>query len=417
MFQHCQRVIALGSLAYVICISSVHAESPSEIYQRRVIPLLRSDTSSSCSECHLGGVNLKEFLYEDQQRTFAELRSRGWIDVEHPERSKLLSLIARSSESPNKFQTETREQELAALSAWISAATTDSGLIAVPIPKRNDLALDNEVMKHARKDQLISRFSQTVWSELERCANCHSPERNEKQREKHGETMSWIVPRSPQATLDLLVERKLIDLDHPHKSLLRTKPLGTDEHGGGIKFPDGGQTDKAWQQFLTDYARTIKGEYRTTQQLPQPIEKRSWRTGLHLRISDWSPELASHLMTVTMHLELPSGEFDNQPIAYAESRVQQASGAWSNSLSAVLTPEAWNRIDPREPPKVEQLLPAGRYELRVWDAIAEEVLSNKSSVRDRSVQQLGRMTIPELWKPGHSSGLKLSQKDLTTPSP
>lgn len=145
MFQHCQRVIALCSLAYTVLVSVVHAESPSEIYQRRVIPLLRSGASSSCSECHLRGVDLKEFVYEDQQRTFAELRSRGWIDVEHPDRSKLLSLIARSSESPNKIQTAVREKELAALSAWISAASTDPALIAAPVPKRNDLAIDDEV--------------------------------------------------------------------------------------------------------------------------------------------------------------------------------------------------------------------------------------------------------------------------------
>lgn len=410
MIQLFQRMVVLGTFAPLVLAGLVRAESPSEIYQRRVIPLLRSDASSSCSECHLRGVHLKEFLYEDQQRTFAELRSRGWIDMEHPDRSKLLSLIARSSDSPSEIQSEVRRKEMAALSAWIKAAAADPALIAVPIPKRNDLALDDEVMQHTRKDRLLSRFNQAIWSDLERCANCHSPDRNEKQREKNGETMSWIVPRSPEATVDLLVERKLIDLDCPEKSLLRTKPLGLDEHGGGVKFPEGGQTDKAWQQFLTDYARTMKGEYQTAEQLPRAIEKRSWRTGLHLRIADWSSVLSGHILTVTMHPELSNDGFDDKPIAYAESRVQ--GNAWGNSISAVLTREAWSKIDPRDPPTLEQLLPAGRYELRVWDASAEEILRGQSNTGGGIAQPLRRMTIAELWKPGHSSGLRLSQRDF-----
>lgn len=410
MIQLFQRTAFVGTFTLFVLAGVVRAESPSEIYQRRVIPLLRSEASSSCSECHLRGVHLKEFLYEDQQRTFAELRSRGWIDVEHPDRSKLLSLIARASDSPSPIQTEVRQKELAALRAWIHAASSDQALIAVPVPKRDDLALDAEVMRHTRKDRLLSRFNQAVWSELERCANCHSPDRNQAQREKNGETMSWIVPRSPQATLDLLVERKLIDLDSPVKSLLRTKPLGLDKHGGGVKFPEGGQTDKAWQQFLIDYARTLKGEYRTAEQLPRPIEKRSWRTGLHLRITDCSSELSGHILTVTLHLELPGGGFDDKPIAYAESRVQ--GNAWGNSISAALAPEAWSKIDPRDPPTLEQLLPAGRYELRLWDASAEEIPGGQTRAGGRIAQPLGRMTIAELWQPGHATARKLSQSDL-----
>ncbi len=97
---------------------------------------------------------------------------------------------------------------------------------------------------------MVNRFCDAVWSQLERCANCHSPDRNTKQVEKNGPEMSWIVPNDPNKTLSLLLERKLIDVEHPEESLLRTKPAGLTEHGGGAKFAVGSETDRRWLAFF-----------------------------------------------------------------------------------------------------------------------------------------------------------------------
>ena len=87
------------AIAVVTLLSSsmvAKAETASEIYTKRIVPLLQSSQPASCSECHLRGVELKDFLSEDSAQSFAELRARDWIDIEFPEKSKLLQFVARA---------------------------------------------------------------------------------------------------------------------------------------------------------------------------------------------------------------------------------------------------------------------------------------------------------------------------------
>ena len=83
----------MGGIAIVCGNRGLHAESPTEIYQRLVIPLIQSAKSSSCSECHLQAVKLDDFLTSDPKASFASLRARGWIDTKQPAESKLLEPI------------------------------------------------------------------------------------------------------------------------------------------------------------------------------------------------------------------------------------------------------------------------------------------------------------------------------------
>ncbi len=103
--------------------------------------------------------------------------------------------------------------------------------------------------------------------------------------------MSWIVPNSPGDTLQLLEDRDLINFNKPSESTLRTKSLGRDDHGGGIKFPADGQTDREWVGFLEDYAAIKKERYANASDIPKNASIRTWRTGHHLRIKDLSTAL------------------------------------------------------------------------------------------------------------------------------
>ncbi|MBM3963894.1 MAG: hypothetical protein FJ308_02345 [Planctomycetes bacterium] len=220
--------------------STLRAETPAELYQRRVVPLLQSPDGSSCSECHMQGMKLNDFMTLDPKATFASWRARGWIDTEMPDESKLLEFIAKSQPRKEPNLKRLRRAELKAIGEWIRSASNDPDSLDIPLPELRDLRLDESLIRHARKDKVLDRFVSVIWSQLERCTNCHSPERNSKQVEKNGEMMSWIVPNSPAETLLLLEDRKLIDGGTPSKSLLLSKALGLEDHGGGVKFPKGG---------------------------------------------------------------------------------------------------------------------------------------------------------------------------------
>lgn len=152
---------------------------------------MKSPQASSCRECHLQELDLKQFLFEDPIRTFTELRARGWIDIAAPKKSKLLDFIAKRTDDSSELQARVRQSEFDALRSWIEAAVKDSSSIQAPLPKIDDLEIDIALVKHTRSDKLDQRFIAAIWSQLERCANCHSPDRNIKQLGKHGEQMSW----------------------------------------------------------------------------------------------------------------------------------------------------------------------------------------------------------------------------------
>ncbi|MBX3422673.1 MAG: hypothetical protein KF752_14055 [Pirellulaceae bacterium] len=392
------RLMVVG--ATLVGALSLHAETPSEIYQRRIIPLLQSPQASSCAECHLHGVKLDDFLTSDPHASFASLRARGWIDIDNPSESKLLQFIAMKPENSSELMNSVRASELAAIGEWIRASVRDPDSLKTPIPQLNDLKLDELLIQHARKDVVLSRFVDVVWSQFERCANCHSPDRNARQVEKHGAQMNWIIPNSPDKTLDLLEQRKLIDFDQPRASLLLTKALGQADHGGGVKFSEGGHTDRQWQQFLTDYAAIKLGRYVDSSEIPAFSSLRTWRTGLHLRIKELPALPVGQYAIVSMHRLSPEGKAEDQAVAFGEGRVAKDGTSWSTTIM-LLEPTAMPRL--RAPIECKTLLPDGRYQLR-W-TVVEDV--TQALERILALPSTASAEIDSLWKTGHSAAKTL----------
>ena len=75
-------------------------QSALAIFERRILPIFRAKSPSSCTECHLSGVDLKDYIDPDQGKTFASLVKAGLVDVEKPQDSKILEFIARKPEKP-----------------------------------------------------------------------------------------------------------------------------------------------------------------------------------------------------------------------------------------------------------------------------------------------------------------------------
>src|SRR5687767_8736678 len=177
----------LWALILSTASSSPAADSAFDLFRQRITPILQAKNPSSCSECHLSGVDLKDYIGQTQEETFASLRDAGLVNMQKPEDSKLLAFIARKPEKTSLVSDKVRQQEYDAFKAWIVAAAKDSKLAAA---KTGDAKLgpsvDDEVIRHARKDQVLASFLDNVWSEVGRCAACHSPDRNQKQVKEHG---------------------------------------------------------------------------------------------------------------------------------------------------------------------------------------------------------------------------------------
>src|SRR5262245_66603436 len=67
--------------------------TPKELFEKRLMPIFKSPNPSSCVQCHLAGVDLKDYILPDHEKTFRSLRDQGLIDIKQPEKSKILKLI------------------------------------------------------------------------------------------------------------------------------------------------------------------------------------------------------------------------------------------------------------------------------------------------------------------------------------
>ncbi len=318
------RYCCLFLIGLIACSTSSADESgtsAAEIYQRRIVPLLRSEQASSCTECHFSHVELKDYLSEDPAETFAALRQAGLIDVNHPDHSKLLRFIARKPDSSNPLIEKVRQQEYTALKAWIQAAVKDPALLRARSRKRLGTELPLEVIRHARRDRVLKSFIDNIWSEIGRCVNCHSPELNRNKIKRFGKEyvdgISWVIPHDPAATLERLVEDGDIDLDNPEQSMLLTKPAGLEDHGGGPKFLVGSPSYKKFLAFLTDYAAIRQGAYRAATDLPQPPDLLFLPTKQFLRITNLPENLGKRapLQVDLFRWNRKTRHWDPEPIA------------------------------------------------------------------------------------------------------
>ena len=85
---------------------------------------LSSPKPSSCVQCHLASVDLKNFILPTQEKTFASLRDQGLINLEKPAESKILKLIRMGERDLDKgaslIHARTRAAELEAFAERFS---------------------------------------------------------------------------------------------------------------------------------------------------------------------------------------------------------------------------------------------------------------------------------------------------------
>lgn len=219
--------------------------------------------------------------------------------------------------------------------------------------------LPEEVIRHARSDRVLESFVENVWTEVGRCAACHSPDRNQKQVSEHGEQVSWIKLGDPEATFKYMLEAELIDTKNPANSLLLLKPMMQVKHGGGQKMVIGDRTYKQFRRFIDDYVAVVQSKYTKIEQLPEPNLETSVVTDIWLKVEGVPSKFDKMLMQVDVYQKIATGWSDNR-VATSDRPVFGGGNRWQHSLSLTAN---------RDSDWAEQLtakkLPPGKYLLKL----------------------------------------------------
>ena len=387
---------ALIVAALLALTSLTAAEDSLQVFERRILPILNSKKPSSCSECHLSGVDLKDYIRPSQAETFAALRTAGLINIETPDKSKLLEFIARAPKQPGLIKPEVRKAELEAFRAWINAAVADPQLLAAKTTQKVGPAISDEVIRHTRQDRILQSFEENIWLEVGRCAACHSPDLNAEQVKKHGEQVSWIVPGDAEGTLRTLLANELIDLQTPEKSLLIAKPTMQVKHGGGQKMVIGDRSYQQFMAFIMDYAASANGQYQQAEQLPTPSESVVAVTDAWLKITD-IPDEYSRLVLRAEAYPAEGNSWAKKPLVVGDREIAGDRHLWQQHMSVSLPRGSELARNIAKTSKDDRKIPGGKFLLKIWVASAEEFAAGTVTKNGRAFET----TITTQWPGGY----------------
>ncbi len=422
-------LVGVVLLSGQLLVGSVHgvvrADDPSEIFRRRIEPIFASPEPSSCTECHLAGVDLKDYILPTAEETFRSLRDLGLIDVERPKRSKILKFIRRGMDrdsapgaNSNLVRPEIRQQELEAFTAWIEAACADQRYRNLPPlapEKRASPSRPLEVIRHGRRDRVLARFVQSVWAQRYRCMACHATTGPENARlvKEHGERVTWIVSGDPAQTMQHLLDHGLVDLDQPENSMLLLKPLNEIEHGGGQKMLRGDQGYKAFRAWIEDCAAILANRYASAADLPEdPPATRSFPSEIWLKLENTPDEWADRLLQVDIFAwDARRKTWEPRPVATSDRMVFGKGRLWQHSLLLLAEPGSQQaKAFDRQP-----RLPAGKYLVRVY--VDTQGLMQQDWQRTWTDAEIaGALEIETAWPPGYGSMTIVDASRLNPPA-
>jgi hypothetical protein len=370
------RTFALAVFLLPILIGRAAAQdkaTPAEVFERRIAPIFKSPQPSSCVQCHLAGVDLKNYILSSSEKTFRSLRDQGLIDLDRPLDSKILRLIQMGAEDRRGaalIHEKTRKAEYEAFAAWVQACCADPKLRDAPKLDDKERAGPTrpvEVVRHARKDRLLESFERNVWAMRFRCMNCHiegNPQ-NDKLRKEHGDRVAWFKKAGPEATMEYLLQSRLIDYKEPDKSLLLLKPLNLEKHSGGVKFLIGDQGYKAFRSWIEDVVAVKNDRYTRAADLPPRSDGvKQFGSEIWLKLSDTPPAWADKLLQVNVYAwDADRKAWETTPIATSDRGVWGGGKLWQHTLTLQAAKgskraEEWQRGKPTLRP--------GRYLVKVY---------------------------------------------------
>ncbi len=399
--------------ALVGAASAAGDPKPAEIFEKRIMPIFKSPNPSSCTQCHLAGVDLKNYILPSHEKTFLSLRDQGLIDLDKPEDSKILRLInmGESTKGAQLINEKVRKLEVEAFTEWIKASCADPALRSAPKLAAADLAQPkrpNEVIRHARIDKVVESFEKNVWSQRFRCFGCHSPEgsQNAKLAKENGEEMTWIRREGAEATMNYLLTSRIVNPKAPDKSLLVAKPTNQVKHGGGQKMIVGDMAYKGFRAWLEEYAKTVNDKYASANDLPKETPRPLTCGSEHwVKIANTPPAWADRLLQVTVFAwDAQKKAWETEPCAMNDRPVFGKGKLWQHDLVLLAAPDS-PRAQAFRGNKAS--LPAGRYLVRVhvdlqgrlaadWKAaLGKAEYVGEKEIEGRLPEGYGSMTVIE----------------------
>jgi hypothetical protein len=374
--------VFMGGFCLLAAHPSVAASTASRaLFERRILPLLRTSRPSSCAECHLGGVSLGQFVAPTEAETFRLMRERRLIDVRRPDQSRILRFIRMAPPKTTLISQRVRRQEYDAFRAWIVASAGNPALRARRIPQRPKKAAGSPMPPQPkagssrRQDPLLVSFERNLWTEHLRCSNCHVPGSGDNQKfvKQYGERVSWFVLGDPAATMKKIIDHGLVNVADPANSLLLLKPTMQVPHGGGKKLLVGDRTYKAFRQWIEEYAASVRGRPRPQLVAEAPSDEWLVRSESWLKIEETPPAWGDRLLAVDLFAwNSAQGRWSERMAARADRGVWGGGKLWQQTLSPILRNERLVReLLPQSKPEgmyfsVPYRLPAGRYLIRIY---------------------------------------------------
>jgi hypothetical protein len=426
-----------------------------ELFQQRIMPIFNSPKPSSCVQCHLASVDLKDYILPSHEQTFLSRRDQGLIDVAEPSKSKILTLIDMSDRDRDplakRIHAKTRQAEYEAFAAWVRACCDNEALVSRP-PLAADIVArpepTDEVIRHGRKDRVLDSFVRNVWSQRMRCFPCHTPHELDssnpqhvkpkaKQREfvaKYGARMN-LFKATPRETMNSLLasSRKksskrlpLINFEQPPQSLLVLKPtaklpprnedgsfqppsaLTPVSHMGGLKMHVDDVSYKAVIAWIEDLASVQQGKYLTAADLPPD----NWYpTQKVLRIKDvpqsW-PVGAPVQLFVYAAGDTPDDGAESRPIAFTQGTITPRRFVNGPMILFSSPADSESSAGNRQAAR----LSPGKYQIRVFLDSDRQLAENPSMLLEDDDFQ-GRLVIDAHWNEGFKNAEVVSAAQLS----
>lgn len=449
--------------------SVCHADdSALDLFEQRIMPIFRSPEPSSCIQCHLASVDLKDYILPSHEETFLSLRDQGLIDVERPDDSKILKLIKMGDQDRDlqakRIHAKNRRAELKAFAAWIHACCQDSSLADRPPLSPEAIAkpeAELKVIRHARKDRVLESFVRNVWSQRMRCFPCHTPgefDPNNPQHEKAKERYKDFVKKyggrmdlfkgTPEETMNAMLRSSrrgsskhlpMINFENPADSLLVRKPtskvppknaeggfekpssLNPVSHMGGLKMHVDDVSYKAVLGWIGDVAQMTKGGYRSAAELPAdnwfPTKQvvrvkeapESWPVGARVQlflhaVSEGSDRVDPDPVAFTQGIVTPR-HFVNGSLLVIKHPIVASPGGSYTAESAVEENGSGGSDS-------EAKLSAGRYVLKAYLDKDDRIAKDPTLLLGVEEFQ-GTIEMTAQWKEGFKNAEVVSAQDLS----
>ncbi len=148
----------------------------SELYTRYVEPFVSGTLPTSCSECHMTGIDMSMYAQDTACDTMACMMGQGVVDLDNPEGSALLSMIDMGDPNSSVFDVSVEHQAMLEWIDWSAQCHQQvCGDIDSPCDQNSGAtSTGTNPIGDCSEEDLLATFWNTVIVDRGRCLTCHS---------------------------------------------------------------------------------------------------------------------------------------------------------------------------------------------------------------------------------------------------